>query len=481
MTARRRGALALTTACGTVGGILLPLLSAWGAESFPVKGTYKADTIEVQKLLTNSAGTVLVVKVEINGEVTNYSWKQDRADRVIEAGAGDDHITISVDAGFVIKGEGGDDTIQGGEEKDVILGGSGEDTIKGGNGNDWITGDPGKDHLEGGPGNDVIYGNEYDDVIRGGVGNDLIDGGTGDDELWGEDGDDMLYGEMGSDKVRGGDGNDLLCGGPGNDKLRGDAGDDILLGEDGSDTLEDTPVVTESQYEANREKLMQEVEDAFGVKVTDYGRKWMPVEVGYLREALELLPDKVLGMFGNKATRLNYHRKEIFSLAALHPFAEEYSASGLQNPGTGNIWLYDLLWGRDSGDVQNKWHLATVHETGHAYWYSGSMSEALKSGFKDLSGWQGSSSSSSAHFVTDYAMTNASEEWAESFAYYGVDPLTLQTEAAGKYDFLNEMFGMYGNQESFPVARPQRPGRPARPGPRPWVTRPRPGGRLRLP
>jgi len=447
----------------------LCVTSAFGAEDFPIKGTWKADTIEV----VSKSGSILTVK--INGDTVKYNWKSDKYDRKIEGNSGDDKITISINFGFIIEGELGDDEIQGGEADDVIRGGAGKDTIRGGNGDDWITGDGGKDTIHGGPGNDIIYGNESADDLRGGAGNDLIDGGTSGDDIRGEAGNDMLYGESGKDHIWGGPGNDLIRGGSGNDTLRGDTGGDILLGEGGSDTLEDNSTTSESTYEDQRESKMDDIEDEFGVSVKDYGRAWSLVELGYLHQALSKMPDKVLSMWDGTIGKIKYRRKEICQL----PSTEPYSASGLKSNA---IYLYDILWRRSSSQVESKWISTICHETGHGYEGSPAMSSSEWKAFKELSDWKGSwpggTYDSSAKFVSEYAKTNAKEDWAESFAYYFCDPSTLKSRAPEKYDFLNDMFEMYSTTATLtPAGVAPAPG----PGKRPVTTRPGTPGKLGKP
>ena len=70
---------------------------------------------------------------------------------VVQAGDGDENITLSSDLPVPI-------------------------TVDGGPGNDWIRGDDGNDTFFGGPGNDRLEGYK---------GNDTLDGGDGDDELSG--------------------------------------------------------------------------------------------------------------------------------------------------------------------------------------------------------------------------------------------------------------------------------------------------------
>ena len=411
--------------------------TAFAAETFPIQGTSGDDVIEVRQPLGPNGG---MVQVYINGDLVNYMWEEDRSDRVIKGGAGDDTITIKNDASYVIYGEAGEDVIQGGEHSDVIIGGTGGDEIKGGNGHDWIKGCEHKDHIEGGPGNDVIYGNGAEDTLRGGVGNDILDGGDAVDTMWGDDGDDRLYGENGDDHMRGGHGDDLLRGGSGDDWLRGDPGADVLIGESGDDHYEDSASVSASDYENDREAEMEAIEDDFGVGVIDYDREWTPEELGFLRGTLQRMPSEVFDMWESLGGKVKYHRKEMCQLSG----EDEYSASGLTSTG---IFLYDLNWCRNGNQVQDQWERTITHETGHAYKESPALTSAQWSDWRDLSGWEGywpnGTPDPSANFVSEYAETNAKEDWAETFEFYFCEWAALLHRAPEKFRFINDIFGKY--------------------------------------
>ncbi len=483
-----RGTVA-STAGVALASVLALTHSAFAGEPFPIKGTSSGDTIEVISI-KSGGGSLRVASVRINGDTEEYDMPVSPWEWEIKAGAGDDEITISDDwggDGFIVYGEAGEDVIQGGPGQDIIIGGTGGDEIRGGNGNDWLKGCEHKDQIEGGPGNDIIYGNGAEDTLRGGVGNDLIDGGDGEDTIWGDDGNDKLFGEAGADHIRGGPGDDVIRGGSGNDSLRGDDGHDVLLGEDGSDTNEDSPSVSESNYENSREEAMEEIEDDFGVEVADWGRKWMRSELHHLRSALGLLPEKVLDMWHGTGGKIKYRRKEVTDTESM-----QHIATGSTSVA---IYLFDLNWLRDEDELEYEWVQIIAHETGHAYKNSPALSSSEWSAFKALSGWSGSSHDEDAEFVSSYAEEEASEDWAESFAYYFTDPDELEDKAEDKYEFLNDMFGLYpgttttaapmeaviptpgstqpGEPQIAPAPRPKPPHRP-RPRPGPRVPRPRP-------
>ncbi|WP_416896171.1 MAG: S8 family serine peptidase [Minwuia sp.] len=90
---------------------------------------------------------------------------------------------IGTEFSDTIRGRGGDDALQGGDEADTILGEAGADSLDGGDGNDRLAGGDGIDSLTGGLGDDVISGDGDDDTL---------DAGAGDDRLYGGDGNDFI-------------------------------------------------------------------------------------------------------------------------------------------------------------------------------------------------------------------------------------------------------------------------------------------------
>jgi hypothetical protein len=149
-------------------------------------------------------------------------------------------------AGFEVRGEGGDDsvevsgavsipmTLSGGAGSDRVRGGLGADKVLGGDGFDRLLGGAGNDSVLGGSGSDILLGGNGDDKLAGEGGQDTIVGGTGNDQLFGGLRRDFLSGSGGDDRLNGGEGRDLLNGGNGNDVFIGVDGDQIpeTLGDD---------------------------------------------------------------------------------------------------------------------------------------------------------------------------------------------------------------------------------------------------------
>ena len=167
------------------------------------------------------------------------------------------------------------DLMDGGAGNDTVLAQVGDDTLRGGDGNDSLNGGAGVNHLEGGIGDDyllapflgeahVLDGGQGDDSLFGGLGSDTISGGGGNDRISDHagdgaridagDGDDRVtasgrgtvFGGEGADtidtfslgqSISGGGGADSLHGSSRADTLTGDAGDDVIDAGIGADVL----------------------------------------------------------------------------------------------------------------------------------------------------------------------------------------------------------------------------------------------------
>jgi len=147
-----------------------------------------------------NAGTIGTV------ETTNFPLAAVKS-IVVNAGAGNDSVSVAggwkyhVVIPSVINGQGGNDSLTGGDANDAIRGGAGDDLINGG------------------AGNDSLYGDDGADRITGDEGNDLLDGGLGNDRLYANDG-------AGHDIVRGG--GSVLGADPANDYAVVDPGDAVF-------------------------------------------------------------------------------------------------------------------------------------------------------------------------------------------------------------------------------------------------------------
>ena len=87
-----------------------------------------------------------------------------------------------IDLALSDTGHHGDDAyILGSDFNDRLRGQEGDDSLEGFNGNDWIKGGWGNDRLLGGNGNDTLEGGWGDDTLTDGAGQDVLEGGWGDD------------------------------------------------------------------------------------------------------------------------------------------------------------------------------------------------------------------------------------------------------------------------------------------------------------
>jgi len=121
------------------------------------------------------------------------------------------HAFISGDTNDLLRGEGGDDYLDGGAGNDEIHGGDGNDTVIGGPGNDELFGSAGNDTITGGPGNDMLFGS---------FGNDIISGGPGNDFFFESTGNNIYNGDSGNDTLSSGRDDEIFTGGPGNDLFK---------------------------------------------------------------------------------------------------------------------------------------------------------------------------------------------------------------------------------------------------------------------
>jgi Ca2+-binding RTX toxin-like protein len=190
---------------------------------------------------------------------------------------------VFADAGVTkIIGDGDNNTLQGGDERDLIRGLGGNDFLIGEGGRDTIVGGGGDDQLVGQDGADILIGGEGADILRPGIGNDTIDGGKGVDWVYYHNPDvdgttnpddpavtvdlsitgpqrtgrgtevlsniEIVVGTNGSDHITGNDQDNTLSGWGGSDTISGGGGDDFIIfgydttkseahGGDGVDTL----------------------------------------------------------------------------------------------------------------------------------------------------------------------------------------------------------------------------------------------------
>lgn len=172
----------------------------------------------VSKTLQKSFAAQLVSRIIVRGG--------SQADNIaVGQPGGPFNVATLIDAG------GGNDSITIGDQSATVIGGAGDDTVVAGNGNDIVRGGVGNDSLTVGNGNDKVDGGAGNDVITAGTGNDTLSGGSGNDTITATDP------AGNADLVYGGRGNDIISVGAGNDTVWGGVGDDTITAGNGNDTF----------------------------------------------------------------------------------------------------------------------------------------------------------------------------------------------------------------------------------------------------
>ena len=162
-------------------------VSATGSDN----SSYDADSLEL--IISTDLGGSMLFNLG-SGDFTytppdNVSERStDSFDYVTVDNDGDTNassVSIDVDKLAVVIGTDGNDTLTGDGDgpfyADYLVGQGGNDTLSGGEGSDRLEGGSGNDTLRGGTGNDILSGGEGDDLLVGGAGNDILTGGDGAD------------------------------------------------------------------------------------------------------------------------------------------------------------------------------------------------------------------------------------------------------------------------------------------------------------
>ncbi len=181
-----------------------------------------------------------VVKIDLAGADDRLIGGAPGNGMTIDAGAGNDSLTIGSGAVNTINGEGGDDTIE-------VGGASDQNTIDGGAGEDLILHPAGPNLINGGGNADtVVYqtsGAETFSVTLDDVRNDGLSGAenihSDIENLTGGPERDRFIGSAAANTLKGGQGNDEIDGGPGQDALDGGEDEDEIHARDGAqDTID---------------------------------------------------------------------------------------------------------------------------------------------------------------------------------------------------------------------------------------------------
>jgi Ca2+-binding RTX toxin-like protein len=197
-------------------------------------------------------------------QVTATAFETDTVSAVdsfdLFGGEGNDTLVTEAGEDNFLYGEGGNDDLTAAAGNDVLFGhdfitseAEGADTLRGNAGDDLLDGAAGVDTLEGAAGDDFLWGGRGSDALNGGSGDEEPD--VGDFAAFeGTDGADTatvgattvvvgadtdshtgveefgVQGLGGNDTITGGDARDYLLGDDGNDSLASGGGDDYLEG-----------------------------------------------------------------------------------------------------------------------------------------------------------------------------------------------------------------------------------------------------------
>jgi Ca2+-binding RTX toxin-like protein len=135
--------------------------------------------------------------------------------------------------------------VEGGAGSDKIISFGGKATLHGGDGHDYLMGAQSGlgalDYLYGEGGDDTLVGGNFTALLSGGNGDDWIVGSDGNDTIVGGAGRDLLFGGLGSDNIDGGAGDDILIGGQCSGGLEADHVPDTLTGGTGNDRFQIDP------------------------------------------------------------------------------------------------------------------------------------------------------------------------------------------------------------------------------------------------
>jgi Ca2+-binding RTX toxin-like protein len=206
------------------------------------------------------AGGPLTVVLGGAGEGTATGAGNDTLVGIEGVRGGNSNDTLTGDQfANIIRGNGGDDSMVGGDGFDIVDYGNAGGAIEVHLGNGTAIGAAGNDEFTGfemvisGGYDDTLTGSNANDVLRGGNGNDLIDGGAGTDRADYRRAVSSVTVSLATGQSSGGDGNDTLSaienlrgsllygdaltGDTLANRLEGLGGDDTLSGGAGADTL----------------------------------------------------------------------------------------------------------------------------------------------------------------------------------------------------------------------------------------------------
>ena len=142
---------------------------------------------------------------------------------------GNETFSLGGEAGDVINGRGGRETLVPVSDRDSDIAGMRVDLAAGHARLDPAAQPATIDSIE------IVIGTAFSDILLGDEHANTLRGGAGDDIISGRGGGDRLAGGQGRDNLRGGAGRDVLSGGSGADDLGGGSGRDRNYGGSGQD------------------------------------------------------------------------------------------------------------------------------------------------------------------------------------------------------------------------------------------------------
>ncbi len=152
---------------------VLTVEGTMGADQISITQTGNRVDVRMNNETARFTGVTAVHVSAMAGE-DNVALNNFLGAAVVWLGKGNDRATVTGTRAAEVRGDLGDDTINGGAGGDLLVGGEGNDVITGGGGNDQLVGQGGDDRL---------YGQDGSDVLDGGDGNDYLDGGLGVDRI----------------------------------------------------------------------------------------------------------------------------------------------------------------------------------------------------------------------------------------------------------------------------------------------------------
>lgn len=422
-------------------------------------------------------------------------------------------------------GLSGDDELSGGDGNDTLYGSSGNDTLNGGRGDDHLSGSTGDDTyafsgsvnlgvdvVTESSGKDTfdfsglrqsvyanltrlgvvqfntlaavdfggaiqpvenVLGTNYNDIILGNNFDNRLLGGGGNDVIFGYDGNDGLFGGSGDDWLDGGAGNDGLYSGVGAyDRVYGRAGVDRFHVHEDYDTYDVTDRTSGDVQINYRNGSQQQFGDNGIFENSTYkAGNWQDRDVERIDQALEKMQRKT-----NNAALLMTPSGGAYLFVRQGKLLSGSAFSGLHSGST--IYLTENAFDGSTDSTQR----TVFHEIGHSWDLPGKKTFAAQ--FRALSGWTNQQPSAdviddyvkavdrdedwwylkSAGFVSNYAMSNPREDFAETVeAFFAEDSgldhnFTIDSTTQPKLDVVENWLASIATRSLPWIIAPSYPG-----------------------